>query len=44
MINFPLYKITCEKFEAITEDPEMMREYVTMFLEKTDKVVITRER
>lgn len=44
MINFPLYKITCEKFEVITEDPEMMREYVTMFLEKTDKVVITRER
>ncbi|QBX24857.1 hypothetical protein SAMN05216392_0359 [Streptococcus equinus] len=42
MINFPRYKITCEKFEVITEDPEMMREYITQFLEKTDEVVVKR--
>lgn len=42
MIDFPRYKVTCEKYEVITEDPALLGEYVVQFLEKTDEVVIKR--
>lgn len=45
MIDFPLYRITDEhNNDILTEDPEMMREYITMLLEKTDEVTIKRLR
>lgn len=44
MIEFPLYKVTCERYEVLTEDPDMLREYVVKFLEDNEEVVITRVR
>lgn len=44
MIEFPCYKVACDKFEVITEDPDMLKEYITEFLEKSNEVIIKRLR
>lgn len=43
MIKFPLYKITCNNDEILTEDPDIVRELVIQLLTDNDEITIRKE-